>query len=279
MSMNTIHRYIILTLALCAVSLPLLAQAGGQAAQSEAPAAEAPLTRSLDPLVIRQGRELVQEMEAALRMDDRDFSALLTVVSEKPGQPQVKSVIRLFRRDRSDQSLMLVLEPEADRGQGYLMEGDNWWIYDPVSRVFSHSSLRDTISNTSTRSSDFARTSLLEDYDIAEVREGTVGRYGVWIVSLKASAKVPDWDGLRLYIRKDVPLLLAQEELSLSGRVMRVVAYPRYTRLNSGAWYPAAIKVEDMVNEGEKSQINLAEVSTAPLEDRIFTKAWLESMN
>ena len=43
---------------------------------------------------------------------------------------------------------LLIQEPVTQKGQGYLLEGDNLWFYDPSSRQFAHTSLKETFQDS-----------------------------------------------------------------------------------------------------------------------------------
>ena len=103
-----------------------------------------------------------------------------------------------------------------------------------------------------------------------------MAKFPVWIVTLKARHSEVAYDKIRIFVRKDRPLVLKQEEMSVNGRIMRTTLYPRYTEISTGKYFPSQMLVLDEINKGEKSQITMTELSTAALSDRIFTKAFLE---
>ena len=106
-----------------------------------------------------------------------DFSAVFTIVSEKPGQDPTVTKAQIFRRDPKKQFLIVILRPETQTGQGYLQVNNNLWFYDPQSRQFSHSSLKENFQSSDAKNSDFNRRSLAKDYTIAGSTEGKLGSY------------------------------------------------------------------------------------------------------
>lgn len=123
-----------------------------------------------------------------------DFTGVFTIVSEKPGEKPALTQIRIFRRDSKDQFTLLIQLPEANKGQGYLKEGDNVWFYDPTSRKFTHSSLKENLNNSEVRSSDFSQRSILDYYEVTGTEEGLLGKFPVWIISLKAKTDQVAYD-------------------------------------------------------------------------------------
>ncbi len=259
-------RIVFLITALCTLAIfPVFAQTG-----TEDPPILGPAAGKAD------FPALLKKIDESARFDDGDFSGLFTMVTEKPGKEKEQSQIRMFRRDSKKLFLILVLMPEADKGTGYLQEGDNLWFYDPVSRKFNHTSVKEVIAGSKAQSTDFDRDDTVDDYYIEHVDEGNLGAFPIWILSLKARHREVAYDRLRFYVRKDIPLILKQEELSLNGRVMRTILYPRYAEVSQGKFFPSQMLIIDEVNKGEKTQINMSELSTAKLPDRLFTKSFLE---
>lgn len=208
----------------------------------------------------------------------KDYTSLFTIVSEKPGEKQSVTQVRVFRRDTKKQFTILIMLPEVNKGQGYLREDDNVWFYDPTSRKFSHSSIKENLQNTEAKNSDFTESSLVADYSIQKISEGMIGKYPVWLLDLKAKTNEVSYERIVLSVRKDKTMILKREDYSVNGRLMRTTLYPKYVELD-GNLLPSQILIVDEINKGEKSQITMAEQSIEKLPDKIFTKAFLEQVN
>lgn len=229
-------------------------------------------------LSVPEANKILAELDDLGNFPGKDYSALFTIVSEKPGEKQSVTQVRIFRRDAKKQFTILIMLPEVNKGQGYLREDDNVWFYDPTSRKFSHSSVKENLQNSEAKNSDFTANSMAEDYAIQKVTEGMVGKYPVWILDLKAKTNEVSYDRLLLYIRKDKTMTLKEEAYSVNGRLMRTTLYPKYITLE-GKLLPSQILIVDEINKGEKSQITMAEQSVEKLPDKVFTKTFLEQVN
>jgi len=223
-------------------------------------------------------KALLKQLDDLSDFTGKDFSAVFTIVTQKPGEKDSVTQTRVFRRDQKEQFLILILLPEVNKGQGYLREDDNVWFYDPTSRKFSHSSMKENLQNTKAKTSDFTLSSFTEDYTVTSMNEGMVGKFPVWVLDLKANTNEVAYDRVVLYIRKDRTMLLKREDYSVNGRLMRTTAYPKYVELE-GKLLPSQILILDEINKGEKSQITMTEQTVAPLPDRVFTKAFLEQVS
>ncbi len=228
--------------------------------------------QTADPVKILQTLDTLEDFSG------KDYSSLITIVSEKPGEKQTVTQVRLYRRDTKKQFALLIMLPEVNKGQGYLREEESVWFYDPTSRKFSFSSIKENLQNSEAKNSDFTKTSLVDDYTIESTKEGMVGKFPVWILDLKAKTNEVAYERMKLYVRKDRTMLLKQEDFSVSGRLMRTTLYPKYAEID-GRLMPSQILIVDEINKGEKSQITMAEQSVAPLPDKVFTKAFIEQVN
>ena len=229
-------------------------------------------------LTIAGAEKILKDLDDLGNFPGKDYSALFTIVSEKPGEKQSVTQVRVFRRDIKKQFAILIMLPEVNKGQGYLREQDNVWFYDPTSRKFSHSSVKENLQNSEAKNSDFTSSSLSDDYSVQKVSEGTIGKYPVWIIDLKAKTNEVSYERIVLSVRKDRLMTLKQEDYSVNGRLMRTTLFPKYIELE-GKLLPSQILILDEINKGEKSQITMAEQSVEKLPDKVFTKAFLEQVS
>ncbi len=209
-----------------------------------------------------------------------DYSATVSLVVEKPGKPKESMQYKIFQRTDDDLMTMVQLFPEADKGTGYLMNGDNIWVYDPIGRKFTHTSLKESLGDSDVDLNDLDRSDndWKKHYEVDAYSEGTLGKYEVHIITLHAITIEPSYAYTTYYIRKDVPLMLKQENFSNSRRLMRTVLLPKYTKVPAG-YVPTQVINKDEINKGENTQTIISDLSFDKLPDSIFTKAYLEGLN
>lgn len=209
-----------------------------------------------------------------------DYSATVSLVVEKPGKPKENLQFKMFERIGKDTFTMVQLFPEADKGNGYLRDGDNIWAYDPIGRKFSHSSLKDALADSDLKVNDMSKedNKWRKNYKITGFAEETLGKYQVYAITIEAITNAPSYEKSTYYIRKDVPLMLKCSDFSASGRLMRTVLIPKYTKTDKGyVGYHTILR--DELNPGEQTQQIISDLSFDTLPDRIFTKAYLEGLN
>ena len=213
-----------------------------------------------------------------------DYSATVSLVVEKPGKPKENIQYKVF--ERVDEKLMTIVQlfPEADKGNGFLRNGDNIWSYDPISRKFSHSSIKEALGDSDVKIDDLEKNDKYwrTNYEIFSYEEGTLGKYPVDIIVLKAKTKEPSYAKTKVYMRKDVPLILKQEDYSGSDRLMRTALIPKWSKVvvRGKEGYVASQAVfRDELNKGEQTQQVISDLTFDTLPDKIFTKAYLEGLN
>ena len=222
--------------------------------------------------------KILARIDEMTTFENGDFSATVTVVTTRPGEENKVIQARYFRRDNDRNFVILILKPEIQKGQGYLSIGDNLWFYDPESRKFAFSSLKDRFSDSGAQNSDFSSSKLSKDYSMETWAEAKLGKFEVWTVELKSkdtSVAVPK---RKLWIRRDNYLVLKEEQYSLSDRLLRTVAIPSYLTV-SGRFVPVQMLIVDNVKVGERAQLSFKDQSVARLPDAVFTKSYLERVN
>ncbi len=221
---------------------------------------------------------ILRDIDELRSFDKADFSAVLTMISEDPEKGVEKKVVQMFRRDRDDKFLMLIKEPEVQRGQGYLKVGKNMWFYDPESRKFSHISLKENFAGTDAKNSDFGKSSLAEDYDVISHSEGKLGRFDVYILELKAKNNEVTYPYMKVWVTKKPHLVLKVENYSLNKRLLRVSYYPKYARVGNSYIATRMIFIDSLV-KNKRTQITLTDLSVEKLPNYVFTKSYVERVN
>lgn len=223
-------------------------------------------------------KELLVAIDGQLNFPEHDFTATLKMESDDPEKGRDVKVARTFRRDGNDSFLILFLEPESQLGQGYLRVDENLWFYDPESRKFNRTSMKENLQGTDAKNSDFGTSSLSSDYAVASWAEGKIGAYDVWILELKASNDEATYAFKKISVAKKGGLLLKSEDFSLSRRLLRTSYYTSYVKAGDSYVADVVLYVDALV-KGKKTRITMTGISVEPLPDTVFTKAYVERVN
>lgn len=221
---------------------------------------------------------LVRRTDIRSSFYDSDMTATITTVSVSPDKGTFVRKEQIFRRDKDDAFLMLTLEPESRKGQGMLRVDNNMWRYDPTSRKFTHTTLKDTYENSTVRNNDFRRWQRSIDYSVEKITTGTLGNYTVIIGELKANNDEVPFPYIRMYIEKDRKIVLKVEEYSLSMKLLRTAYYTQYVQIGN-SFVPTVQIFQDGLIPEKRSQVTYTDISTKPVPDYYFTKDYLERVS
>jgi outer membrane lipoprotein-sorting protein len=227
-------------------------------------------------------KNLLKKVDSLVNFKENDLSAKYIIEKRDPGGAVSTTLATMFRRDKADQFLILILEPIVDKGKGYLKTGDNLWLYDPVSRSFTFTSAKERFQNSSARNSDFNRSNYSEDYAVVSGKKEKLGKFDCTVLDLKAVNNKVSFPTVRIWVSED-NLVRKIEDYSLSGQLMRTTAIPSYQKVGE-RWLPVTLTIIDHLvfrnvagkKEYERTEITIEEPSLKAQPNVIFTKEYLE---
>lgn len=214
-----------------------------------------------------------------------DIRAIVNLTQQKVNQGTKKLEMTYYRRD-SDQSFLIIMTgPEAEKGNGYLRVGDNFWMYRKNTRMFQHINRDESIGGSDAQGDDFEGRLLTEMYEAAKdsagnelITEEMLGKFPVWRFEVKAKVNDVDYPKKIYWIRKDKPVMLKETSYSSSGTLMQSAYYLTFTEIR-GRLVPVKFLIVDEFEKGNKSIVEISGISTDKLSDDIFTKAYLENLS
>jgi hypothetical protein len=189
----------------------------------------------------------------------------------------------VYRRDADDQLVLLFLKPQAEAGKGYLRVDKNLFFYDPSVGKWERRTERERIGGTNSQRADFDESRLAIEYTPSFVAEETLGKYTVNHLKLTLKDGVDAaWPVIDLWLDKATGNTLKIQDFALSGKLMRTAYYPEWQKKYSDSkkadvYFPKEIRIFDEVEKGNATTIVIQEVELKPLEENMFTKAWLEA--
>jgi outer membrane lipoprotein-sorting protein len=221
---------------------------------------------------------ILKRIDDMSNFKNQDFSSNATIVTDRPGKDREVVKVKFFRRDSDDKFLVVTIEPEVQKGEGILKFDDNVWFYDPNTRDFSHTSLKERFGGSGANNDDFSSRSLAEDYRLSEGKEDMLGKIPVYVLGLEARNNRVPYAFMRLSVTRDMSLILKQEEFSLSRKLMRTSLYTDYSKIG-GRFIPLKQLFVDNITIGEKTQLSLSAVNLGAIPDEVFTKSYLEKVS
>lgn len=212
-----------------------------------------------------------------------DYHSVVYIERKERNKNDVVFEASVYRRDTTDKLVILFDKPKEEAGKGYLRVDKNLFLYDPTVGKWERRTERERIAGTDSRRNDFDESRLHEEYDAAFVEDGKLGQFAVHHLKLSAKASVDvAFPVVELWVDQASGNLLKRQELAVSGRLMRTTYYPKWNKLFSAAkkadvYVPGEIRIFDEVEKGNATTVVMRKVELDPLDDSIFTKAWLEA--
>jgi outer membrane lipoprotein-sorting protein len=216
---------------------------------------------------------------------DMTAQARITTKDPEQGTKVIESV--LYRRDRDDSFLIVIAEPETDRGNGYLRVGDNMWMYRRSTRTFTHIGRDEKIGGSNASAGDFETRKFKELYKPALDASGkeligaeTIGAAKIPVYRFEVTAPVNDvkYPRLVMWVTRDKYLELKREAYSLSGTLMETDLFTSYKEID-GRYVPLLQKYVDEVEKGRTSLLEITGISFERVDDYKFDKSYLESLS
>ncbi len=226
---------------------------------------------------------ILKAIDANYKMK-KDLRADVTLTQQKAGQGTKIIDMSYFRRDSDDAFLIVMNAPENEKGNGYLRVGDNFWMYRKNTRTFQHVNRDESIGGTDAHSGDFETRKLEELYGpvvssgTEKFSEEMLGKVPVYRFELLAKVNDVDYPKQIYWTRRDNNLLLKQESYSLSGTLMQTAYFLKFTQIE-GRFIPVKQLFIDEFEKGNKTIVELANILPGKIDDKVFTKAYLENLS
>ena len=229
------------------------------------------------------------ELVAMLQqLDDRqrnsgDYATTIYIEQKEQGKADLVYQASVYRRDANDALVIMFVKPQSEAGKGYLRVDKNLFFYDPTVGKWERRTERERIGGTDSQRQDFDESRLAEEYVPAYVAEEKLGNYAVHHLKLTATDDADvAYPVVEMWLDVATGNTLKRQDFALSGRLMRTTYYPQWLKKFSeskGAdvYFPKEIRIFDEVQKGNTTTLVFQDVDLRPLEDTIFTKAWLES--
>lgn len=212
-----------------------------------------------------------------------DVHATVSLTETRPGQGAKVMQCEYYRRD-SDKSFVIALTaPESDRGNGYLRQGEHFWMYRQNTRTFQHITRDESIGGSDARGQDFESRPLTQMYapgkdakGAEQLRPDTIGGVACWRLEVRAIVSDVDYPRKTFWVRQDNLFLAKDQSFSTSGTLMHTGYYTKYQPI-AGRQIPMRQVHVDEVEKGNRTLVDLTDMKVGKLDGQIFTKAWLES--
>jgi outer membrane lipoprotein-sorting protein len=219
-------------------------------------------------------RDIVKRADR-VRFPPGGFQVDVAVTNFNSGQPTDTRRYRVLSKG-NDNTVVMITEPAAERGQIILMKDRDLWVFLPnVSqpvRLALSQRLTGEVSN-----GDIARANFASDYVPRVLRTEQVGDQTYYVLELTAADRGVTYRRVVYWVNQRTFQPYVAEFYSLSNRLLKTCRYENYQNM-AGALRPTRLVMDDALRKGEQSVLEYSGMTVRDLPDKIFTKDYLKRL-
>jgi outer membrane lipoprotein-sorting protein len=219
-------------------------------------------------------RDIVEQADR-VRFPQSGFQVDVVITNFNNGRATDPRRYRVLSKG-NENTVVMVTEPAAERGQIILMKGRDLWVFLPnVSqpvRLALSQRLTGEVSN-----GDIARANFAGDYVPQLVGTEQIGNEAYYVLELIAADRGVTYRRVMYWVNQKTFQPHKAEFYSLSNRLLKTCHYEDYQKM-AGALRPTRLIMDDALHAGEQSVLEYSGMVPRDLPDRIFTKDYLKRL-
>jgi outer membrane lipoprotein-sorting protein len=210
-----------------------------------------------------------------VRFPAAGFEASVTIETSGDGDSVNLRKYRVLSKG-NENTVVMVTEPAAERGQILLMKGHDLWVFLPSVSQPVRLSLSQRLTGQ-VANGDLARANFAGDYDAKILRTEEIDGKSVYVLELLARERGVTYHRVVYWVRKDNAWPVKAEFYALSDRLLKSARYEDFQRV-AGTMRPMRIVMRDALHADERSTLQYSDMKLRDLPDRIFTKDYLKRL-
>ena len=219
-------------------------------------------------------KEIVSRADA-IRFPQTAYEVNVTVTSTVSGRQEARKYQILSKGN--DRTLVITMDPPADRGQVLLMKDRDLWLYVPSLsqpiRLPLSQRLTGQVAN-----GDLARANFASDYNATIVRTEEIEGSPHWVLELTAIDRGQTYNRLLYWVEKKTFSPYKAEFYGLSGKLLKSCRYENFVNAG-GARRPSRVLMEDALAGGGASTLDYAGFKVKDIPDKYFSKDYLKKLS
>lgn len=220
-------------------------------------------------------RSIVEKADK-VRFPTEGFQVDIVINSTRPDREADMRKYRVLSKG-NENTVVMVTEPAAERGQIILMKGRDLWVFMPEVSQPVRISLAQRLTGQ-VANGDLARANFAGDYNPRIVQTETIGKENYYVLELIAVDRGVTYQRVMYWVNEKTNYPLKAEFYSLSNRLMKRCSYENYQSM-AGRIRPTRLVMEDALKAGEKSVLDYSEMKLRDLPDKVFTKEYLKKLD
>lgn len=227
-----------------------------------------------DPDDDARAKSIVEKADQ-VRFPKQGFEVGVTITTTKPGEEPDTRKYRVLSKG-NENTLVLVTEPAAERGQVLLMKGRDLWIFLPTVsqpvRLGLSQRLTGQVAN-----GDLARANFAGDYQAKLLRTEKIDGETLHVLELTAADRGVAYHRVLYWVDSTSFRPSKAEFYSISDRLLKTCSYQNYQQM-AGRVRPTRLVMKDALRKDEESVLDYAGMQLRELPDRMFTKDFLKRL-
>jgi outer membrane lipoprotein-sorting protein len=210
-----------------------------------------------------------------IRFPNQGFQVEVSIKTEAPGQSADLRKYRVLSKS-NENTIVMIMEPAAERGQIMLMRGRDLWIFLPAVSQPVRLSLAQRLTGQ-VANGDLARANFTGDYTPKLLRSDTINGEKYHVLELTAVDRSVTYHRVLYWVKESDSWPHRAEFYSLSNRLLKTCRYENFQTM-VGAMRPTRLVMEDALRKGEASVLEYSAMQLRDLPDRMFTKDYLQRL-
>ena len=222
-----------------------------------------------------QARQILQRADE-IRFPKDSFQVEARITSTSGGQPQDPRRYRILSKG-NENTIIITLEPSAEKGQNLLMKGRELWLFMPSVSQPVRLSLSQRLTGQ-VANGDLARVNFSGDYVALIKGQETIGGREHHVLELSAGERSVTYPKIFYWVRAGDFHPQRAEFHSLSGKLLKTCRYEQFAMLG-GRIRPTRLVLSDALKRGDESILEYSDLKSVDLPDRMFSKDYLKKLD
>lgn len=221
-----------------------------------------------------KARKIVEDADR-IRFPAEGFQVDVSIVTTGDDRDPEERKYRVLSKG-NENTVVMIMEPAAERGQILLMKGHDLWVFLPSVSQPVRLSLSQRLTGQ-VANGDLARANFAGDYNPRVVRTETINGEPYNVLELTAVDRGVTYQRVLYWVNEATSAPYKAEFYSLSNRLLKRCTYGKYEKM-LGKLRPTQLVMTDALREGEKSVLDYSGMKLRDLPDKVFTKDYLKRL-
>jgi len=219
-------------------------------------------------------REIVEKADE-IRFPTQGFQVDVRIVNFEAREASEPRQYRVLSKG-NDNTLVITLQPAAERGQILLMKGRDLWLFLPDVSQPVRLSLAQRLTGL-VANGDIARANFAGDYTARLLGTEKISGQDYFLLELTAVDRSVTYQRVKYWVRQSTYFPFRAEFYSLSDRLLKTALYENPRQLG-GRTRPARLVMVDALRPDSRSEMDYDDMKLRELPEKVFTKEYLKKL-